>query len=320
MRGHARPVPLRHHQRAAHSAERWIPQARRAEALGYATFLIRDHFTPDFFGAQLAPLVALTAAAAATTELRVGTLVIDNDYRHPVALAKEAATLDVLSHGRFELGIGSGWLRAEYDRAGMPFDPPGVRIDRLEESLRVLKGLFAGAPLTFSGKHYTIDGLDGFPKPQQRPRPPILVGAGSPRMLKLAGREADIVGILGSSTRTGTLLDDPVERLAETTAQKIAWVREGAGARFDDLELSIIVGIIVTDDRRAEAAALIERRGWTGITVDQVLEMPSLALGTTDEVTETLAARRERFGFSYYVVSDASLEVFSPVVAHLRGR
>jgi probable F420-dependent oxidoreductase len=304
----------------AHTAERWIAHARRAEALGYATFLIRDHLVADFFGDQLAPFTALMAAAAVTRVLRVGTLVIDNDYRHPTVLAKEVATLDLLSNGRFELGIGSGWLRVEYDRAGITFDPPGVRIDRLEESLRVLKGLFAEGPLTFAGKHYTIDGLAGFPKPHQRPHPPILIGAGSPRMLKLAGREANIVGLLGASTRTGTLIDDPSERLAETLVQKLAWVREGAGARFDDLELSTIVTIVPTNDRFAEAEALIARRGWNGITVDQVLDMPTLALGTTDEIAETLRARRERFGLSYIVVSDASMESFAPVVALLAGR
>lgn len=303
----------------AHAAPAWGVKARRAEELGYATFLIRDHFTPDFFGDQLAPFTALMAAAAATRTLRVGTLVIDNDYRHPVVLAKEAATLDLLSGGRFELGIGAGWLRAEYDRAGLTFDPPGARIDRLEESLAVLKGLFAAEPLTFAGKHYTIDALDGFPKPAQRPHPPILIGAGSPRMLRLAGREANIVGVLGSSTRTGTLLADPLERLAESVERKIACVREGAGARFADVELSTIVSVVVTDARRERAGALIHERGWTGLTPEQVLDMPSLALGTVQQIAETLAARRERLGFSYYVVSDAPIDAFAPVVDRLRG-
>jgi probable F420-dependent oxidoreductase len=304
----------------AHAAPAWVDQARRAEELGYATFLIRDHFTPDFFGAQLAPFTALMAAAAATRTLRVGTLVIDNDYRHPVVLAKEVATLDLLSGGRLELGIGAGWLRSEYEHAGLPFESPGTRIDRLQESLAVLKGLFADAPLTFGGKHYAIDALDGFPKPAQRPHPPILIGAGSPRMLRLAGREANIVGVLGSSTRTGTLLDDPLERLAESVERKIACVREGSGTRFADVELSTIVSIVVTDARRERADTLIRERGWTGLTAEQVLDMPSLALGTVEQIAETLAARRERLGFSYYVVSDASMEAFAPVVTRLRGR
>lgn len=304
----------------SHAADTWTARAGRAEELGYATFLIRDHFVPDFFGDSFAPLAALMAAACATRSLRVGTLVINNDYRHPVVLAKEAATVDLLSGGRLELGLGAGWLRAEYERAGMAFDPPGIRIERLAEALQVLKGLFGEGPFTFSGKHYAINGLGGFPKPAQRPRPPILMGAGSPRMLRLAGCEADIVGILGSSTRTGTLLDDPAERLAETVAQKVAWVREGAGDRFDDVELSTVIGVTITDNPRHEAAALIRRRDWTAVTPEQVLDMPSLAIGSINGIAETLEARRERFGFSYYVVSDSALEAFAPVVARLRGR
>jgi len=170
-----------------------VATARRAEELGYDTLLLRDHFVAAPFGDQLAPMVALMAAAAATRTLRVGTLVLDNDYRHPVLLAKEAATLDLLSGGRFELGIGAGWARDEYERAGMAFDPPGIRVDRLEEAVRVLKGLFAGSALTFPGHHYSVTELQSFPMPAQRPHPPILIGAGSTRMLSIAGREADIV-------------------------------------------------------------------------------------------------------------------------------
>jgi probable F420-dependent oxidoreductase len=168
------------------SGRQLLERACRAEELGYATLLLRDHFVAEPFGDQLAPMVALTAAAAATRTLRVGSLVLDNDYRHPVLLAKEAATLDLLSGGRFELGIGAGWLREEYRRAGMPFDAPGVRVGRFEESLRVLKGLLAGPAFTFAGAHYSVTGLEGFPRPVQRPRPPILVGAGSKRMLGIA--------------------------------------------------------------------------------------------------------------------------------------
>jgi probable F420-dependent oxidoreductase len=264
----------------SHSPAAWVEAARRTEDLGYSTFLIRDHFAPDFFGPQLAPIAALTAAACATTRLRVGSLVIDNDYRHPVVLAKEIATLDGLAGGRVELGLGAGWLQKEYAQAGMPFDPPGTRIGRLEESIRVLKGLFADGPLSFDGAHYRISELDGFPKPVQRPHPPILIGAGSPRMLRLAGREADIVGLLTTSTRTGTLVDDPAERTATAIAEKIARVREGAGARFRNLELSLVATVTVTDHPRREAEALIRTRGWAGVRVeDDVLEMPAGAAG-----------------------------------------
>jgi probable F420-dependent oxidoreductase len=298
----------------------WIAHVRRVEALGYATFLIRDHFVPDFFGDQFAPLAALMAAACATTTLRVGTIVIDNDYRHPVMLAKEAATLDLLSGGRLELGLGAGWLQKEYEQAGMTYDAPGVRIGRLAESITVLKGLFADGPLTFQGDHYAISDLEGFPKPAQRPHPPILIGGGNRRILRLAGREANIVSILTTSVATGTVVDATAERLPDAVEQKIAWVREGAGERFPAIELSLIPTIILTEDRRSRAERLIAARGWSGIAVEDVLAMPSLLIGTEDEIVADLVARRERYGFSYYIVADGDMEAFAPFVARLAGR
>jgi probable F420-dependent oxidoreductase len=318
--GIARPFRFGVIMEGVHAAPAWTECARRAEALGYATLLIRDHFTPPFFGNQLAPVAALATAAAVTRTLRVGTLVLDNDYRHPVVLAKEAATLDLLSGGRLELGLGAGWLQSEYEQAGLPFDPPAVRVSRLAESIRVLKGLFADSPLTFAGEHYWVTGLDGYPKPLQRPRPPILLGAGSPRMLRLAGREADIVGLLTTSTRTGTLLDTPTERLADAVAQKIAHVREGAGERFAEVELSMVLTMVPTNDPPRAAAELIRQRDWAGITPDQVLAMPSVVFGPAERVADLLEARRARFGVSYYVVPDRLLEPFAPVVARLAGK
>jgi probable F420-dependent oxidoreductase len=303
-----------------HSASALTATARRAEEAGYATFLLRDHFTPYFFGDQLAPLTALTAVAGVTRHLRVGTLVIDNDYRHPVVLAKEAATLDVLSGGRLELGLGAGWLQAEYEHAGMPFDPPGTRVGRLAEAITVIKGLFAPGPLSFSGQHYRITGLCGFPKPVQQPHPPILIGAGSRRMLRLAGREADTVGLLTTSTRTGTLLDDPSERLAGAVAEKLGWVREGAGPRFDEIELSVIPTLVLAEDPPAAAEELVRQRGWAGVTPAQVLEMPSVLIGSPAHLVDTMEARRERFGISYYIVPDHLLDAFAPIVARLTGR
>src|SRR5438874_3181345 len=208
------------------SAEEWITKAHQAEDYGYATLLIRDHVTREPFGDQLAPLIALMAAANATKTLRIGSLVLDNDYRHPVMLAKEAATLDLLSGGRFELGIGAGWLRSEYEQAGMVFESAGVRVSRLEEAIQVLKGLFADRPLTFAGNHYTITNLNGFPKPAQRPHPPILVGAGSKRMLALAAREADIVGILHKAMPDGTISEEITERLPAKLAKNVEWYRQ----------------------------------------------------------------------------------------------
>ncbi len=301
------------------SSEEWVTKARQAEDYGYSTFLIRDHFIREAFGDQLAPMIALMAAADVTKTLHIGSLVLDNDYRHPVMLAKEVATLDLLSGGRFELGIGAGWLRAEYEQAGMLFDAPGVRVRRLEEALHILKGLFADQPLTFSGTHYTITNLNGFPKPVQRPHPPILVGAGSRRMLALAAREATIVGILPKALPNGTISEEVTERLPATIAQKVEWVRQAVGERFHELELNMMITPILSEHRQQRAEQLIQQRGWSGISVEHVLDMPSIFIGTPDQIVEDLQRRREQYGFSYFVVPDASMEAFAPVVSRLAG-
>jgi probable F420-dependent oxidoreductase len=300
--------------------ERLLDTAHRAEELGYSTLLLRDHFVPEPFGDQLAPLVALMAAAAATRTLRVGSLVLDNDYRHPVVLAKEAATLDLLSGGRFELGIGAGWLRDEYDRAGIPFEDPAVRVGRLEESLQVLKGLLAGPALTFKGEHYTVDGIAGFPAPVQRPHPPILVGAGSRRMLGIAGREADIVGILPRALPEGTISGELSERSPERVTRKVAWVRQAAEQRSRQVELSMVLAVALGGDHRQAAERLAVRQGWGAAAGELVLEMPSVAAGPADRVAEELQARRDRYGISYLVVADGDMDTFAPVVERLAGR
>ena len=294
-----------------------VDSARRAEDLGYDTLLLRDHFVAEPFGHQLAPLIALTAAAGATSRLRVGTLVLANDYRHPVLLAKEAATLDVLSGGRLELGLGAGWLSAEYAAAGLTFDPAGDRVSRLEESIRLLKALFEGGPVTFEGRHYQISGLDSFPRPAQQPHPPLLVGAGSRRMLGLAGRHADIVGILPKALPNGTISEDISERTPATTAQKVAWIREGAGDRFARVELSMMISPVIAADHHGAAEQFAAERGWGPGLADLVLEMPSAFIGSVERITELMLARREEYGFSYYVVSDRAMQEFAPVVTKL---
>jgi probable F420-dependent oxidoreductase len=301
------------------SGEELTGTARRAEALGYSTLLLRDHFVREPFGDQLAPMVALMAAAGATRTLRVGTQVLDNDYRHPVLLAKEAATLDLLSGGRLELGIGAGWLREEYERAGMAFDAPGTRVSRLEESLRLLKALLSGSPVKFDGVHYQVSDLESFPRPARRPHPPILVGAGSRRMLGIAGREADIVGILPKALPNGTISDDLAERSPETVARKVDWVRQAAAQRGAEVELSMIVTLAIATDHRREAERIAARRGWGSVEVERLLRMPGLFLGTVAHIAEQMRERRERYGFSYYVVSDGDMEAFGPVVERLSG-
>src|SRR5262245_20503516 len=171
--------------------DRWRDALRRIEDLGFSTVSVSEHLTQGWI---LEPTAAMMAAADATRRLRVASLVLANDFRHPAILHKTLATIDVMSGGRLEIGLGSGWLARDYEAAGLPLDPPGVRIERLGEAVRVLKGLFADPPLTYDGKHYQIRDLDGLPKPIQKPHPPILIGGGAPRVLRRAGREADVLG------------------------------------------------------------------------------------------------------------------------------
>lgn len=301
--------------------EDWIAKVKRVEELGYATLLVRDHFMPGSFGDQFAPLSALMAAAMVTNTLRIGSMVFDNDYRHPVILGKEVATLDVLSGGRFEFGLGAGWMDSEYRQAGMTFDPPGTRISRFEEALSIFKGLFSDEPVTFTGKHYSITGIEGFPKPLQRPYPPILIGAGGRRMLTLAAREADIVGIMAGPLNAGEpTVNDPAAYSPESFAQKIVWLQEAAGERFSQLELSITTTPVFTDNRRRGAEQVAQRRGWSGVSVEQILAMPTIFIGTIDQVAEQMLERREQFGISYYMTFDRVMETFAPLVARLAGR
>jgi len=288
------------------SAKELVDTAHRAEEAGFATFLLRDHFIAEPFGHQLAPLAALATVAAGTTRLRVGTMVLCNDYRHPVLLAKEVATLDLLSDGRFELGLGAGFSRPEYEAAGLPYDPAGVRVDRLAEALQVLKGLFGATPCTF-------------PKQVQQPHPPLLVGAGGRRMLAMAAREANIIGLQTASLGTGRITSDASGLLAETIAEKIGWVRQEAGARFDQIELSILASVVAAEDRRAAAERLVRERGWDGLPLERVFEMPSIFIGSVARIVDEMQARRERYGISYYVVRDGQLEMVAPIVARLAG-
>jgi probable F420-dependent oxidoreductase len=290
----------------------WLGQVRQAEELGYSSV-----FVPDHFGDQLAPIPALTAAAAATTDLRVGSLVFDNDYRHPVVLAKEIASLDVLSGGRVEFGLGAGWMNSDYDQSGIPHDRAGVRIDRLEEAITVIKGLFAEGPTSFSGDHYTVTGLDGLPKPVQQPHPPFLIGGGAPRVLRLAGREADIVGV-NPAIRSGNVDEDAGRDMAPgITDRKLEWVREGAGDRFDDIELNMLVfAVIVTDDRDDLVAKLAPR---FGLSTEELADSPHVWIGTTAQIADDLRRWRDRWGVSYWVVQGPALEAVAPVVAELAG-
>jgi probable F420-dependent oxidoreductase len=296
----------------AASAADWREKARRVESMGYTSLYLPDHFSD-----QPGPIAALMAAADATTTLRVGSLVFDNDYRHPVVLAKEAATLDLLSDGRLDFGLGAGWMKSDYDKSGIPHDSAGLRIDRMEEALKVIKGLWTGEPFSFTGKHYSITELEGSPRPLQKPHPPILLGGGGRKMLTIAGREAGIVNV-NFDLREGRVNRELVRTgLAAATDEKLGWVREGAGDRFDDLELSVTIFLAtVTDDRDSLAAGMA-----SGLRMEpgDVLGMPHFLIGTVDEIAGVLQARRERFGVSYVIVPGEAAESLAPVVQRLTG-
>jgi probable F420-dependent oxidoreductase len=297
-----------------------IRTARLAEDAGFSTLLIRDHLVEHPFDHQLGPLTALAFVAVATRRLRVGTLVLSNDFRHPAVLAKEVATLDALSGGRVELGIGAGFLRREYEEAGLPFDPPGVRVGRLEESLRLLKRLLAAGPdqpVTHHGVHYRVDGLRPFPPSVQRPHPPIHVAAARPRMLGIAAREADIVNVQTVSTDGGVLTDDPAGRGPEAFVRQVERLREAAGDRMDRLEISTVATVVITDRPRQAAEDVARRRGWGGLGAGEVLAMPSMLVGPPERVAELVAERRERFGLTYLVISDGRLAQVAPALAGL---
>ena len=291
----------------------WAETARHVESLGYSSLQMPDHF-----GDQLAPLTALAVAAGATTTLKVGALVFGNDYRHPVTLATEMATLDVLSEGRVELGLGAGWMTSDYEQSGIPLDPPGVRVDRLEESLQVVKGLLSGDEFSLTGEHYQVAGMTLRPHPFTAGGPPLVVGGGGRRVLSIAARYADIVGI-NSNMRAGVIgVDAAVDALPGATDRKVDWVREAAGERFDDLELNALAFLAaVCDDADDRARSLAEI---FGTDAGELLEAPAVLLGTLEQIEEQLLARRERWGFSYYVFSGPVADEMAPVVARMTGR
>jgi probable F420-dependent oxidoreductase len=296
----------------ATTAQAWRDKARLVETIGYSTL-----YLPDHFGDQLGPVAALMSAADATTTLRVGSLVFDNDYRHPIVLAKEAATLDLLSDGRLDFGLGAGWLTSDYEQTGIPLDPPGVRIERMAEALHIIKAFFAGGPVSFAGKHYTVQGVEAAPPPIQKPHPPIVLGGGGKRMLRLAGREADVVSV-NFNLSEGRVNRNLVRTgMADATDEKVTWIKEAAGERFPAIELSVTVFVAnVTDDRTSVAEAMA-----AGLRSEpgEMLHTPHFLIGTVDEIVEDLQARRERYGISYVIVPDEAAESLAPVVERLTG-
>lgn len=311
---------------SASSAKEWRETAQQAESLGYSALHLADHyFGPGPLEASthhpvqvLAAVPAMAMAAEATDVIRIGCRVFCVDYHVPAVLAKEAATLDLLSEGRLELGLGAGWVEAEYGAMGIAFDRPGVRIDRLAEVIALVKAHCGEAQIEIDGAHVRVHGYRGVPEPVQRPHPPIMVGGGAERVLRLAGREADIVS-LNFNNRSGVIGGEGVRSAtAKETDRKVQWVREGAGDRFDEIEIETAAYFtVVADDGNAAATGL---GAMFGLDVDEVRSHPNVLVGSVDEICDQLEARRERHGISYVAVSQRSIVDFAPVVARMHGR
>ncbi len=311
---------------SAPSGAAWRDRARQVEELGYSCLHLADHIIGPGPALErtmhplqeLAAVPAMAVAAEATDSLRVGCRVFCQDYRHPVLLAKEAATLDFFSEGRLELGLGAGWLESEYTAMGMTFDPAPVRIDRLAETVTLVKAHMSGEPIDQSGEHIEVHEFSGVPLPVQRPHPPIMIGGGSRRVLALAGREADIVS-LNFNNRSGVLGPDGVKlSTSSATERKLAWVREGAGERMDALEIEI--GAYFTFVGDGGDAAAKGMSAVFGLSEEEMRAHPHGLFGSVDTICAELERRRELFGISYITVTDEVMEPFAAVVARLAGK
>ena len=317
-----RPIRFGFTGGASSKRDKLLDSARTVEALGYSTFGLADHFVRPF-----APLIAGQAVADATSTLRITQTVLAQDFREPAVLAKELATLDVLSEGRLQVGLGAGWLRQEYEDASIPFASASVRIARLEETAIILKGLFGDEPVTFEGEHYQVRELRGTPAPVQRPRPPIMIGGGGPKLLAVAARQADIVQLMPTNRGGGTGLD-PSQFSAPAIEEKVGWIRDAAGRRFDEIELSAqLLECVVTDrpeehlaDFADRIATVTERMGGARVDlgVDDLLASPIVAVGSLDEVCRRLRDTRDRYGITYFAAPiDAKPETLAPIIEAL---
>jgi probable F420-dependent oxidoreductase len=296
----------------ARGARAWASLAQRAEQLGYSVLLCSDHL--DLSGTHftdLSPVPALAAAAAATHRIALGTSVFNQDLRHPAVLAQEVASLDILSEGRFEIGLGAGWAENEYDWAGLRFDPIGTRIERLAEYTHIVKALLEEREVSFEGTHFRITKMPGGPTPVRQPRPPIMMGGAYRRMLCLAAREADIVSILCPSSASAAM------------EERLEWIRDAAGERFGELELSTVVMTVAVGGggRHDLARVANERQGAQGVQVplseDELLNSPSALVGSVDSIAEKLMMWRARWGISYVIIGYPQMEEFGPVVEQL---
>jgi probable F420-dependent oxidoreductase len=307
--------PFRFSVQSVEAADRreWEDRARQVEDLGFDALYTADHLDEC-----LPALVPLAHAAAVTSTLRLGTLVVNNDLRHPAVLAREAAAIDLLSDGRFELGIGAGHAFPEYERVGIPFDPAPIRVRRLRESVQLLRRLLDGEEVTVDGDHYRLGGERCHPRPVQQ-RLPLLVGGGGRHVLATAARHADIVGLTGLGR---TLADgnrhEPGAWDASAVAEQVGWVREQAGDRADELELQALVQVVaITDDPVSSAEAVHARI--PSVPVEVLLDTPYVLIGTETSIVESLQHHRERWGISHFTIRPAAVAAFAPVVAALTG-
>lgn len=280
-------------------AEEWRAKCRRAEDLGYDVILVPDHL------GMVAPFPALVAAAEATERPRLGTFVLNAGFWNPALLAREVATTDALTGGRLELGLGTGYVRAEHDTAGLPYGSPGERVDHLRRTIEELGRLLG------SREHQ--------PQPVQIPGVPLMVGGNGDRMLRLTAEHADIAAFTGARPVPGDTAGRLLPITPEELDERVARYQDLAKGRAEPAELNLLIQLVViTDDPEAAVRPLVERV--PDLTVEQALELPLVLAGTLEQITEKVLAQRERYGFSYLTVLEPYMEAFAPVVAELRGR
>ena len=307
-----RPIRFATQSGGAPNGQEWVERAKRLEALGYDTLAMPDHM----IGGAWAAMPALAVAATVTQKLRVGTLVIDNDFRNPTVFARECATVDVLTNGRFELGIGAGWLDRDYQSTGIPFDRGRVRVARLAEAVTLMKRLFTEEQVTFAGEYYKVEKAECRPKPVQRPYPPFLIAGGGPDILALAGREANIVAIVAPGiTVSGKVAAEKFT--LDTIREQIGVVRDAAGARFGEIELSMFLDCIVTDDRERTIAELAEK---AKVEPEVLGNSAYRGIGTLREIRDHIVRVRDAVGITYFCLRGPDVESLGPIVSELTGR
>lgn len=299
--------------RGADSGAEFLDTVRRIEQHGYTTAAMVDHFNPTY-----SPTPGLMAAAMAAPSLRVLATVYDNDFRNPVLLAKEIATMDQISGGRVDFGLGAGWLERDYDQTGIQYDGPGVRISRMEEALSVFKGAWSGESFNFEGAHYSVKDHTGFPLPVQRPHPPIYIGGGGKRILGIAGREADIIGVHVRFGPEGAL--DSVDTIRAEMDKKMGWIRDGAGDRFDGIEFALLLfaaKVVASESEKAAQIASIAESN--DMPIAAVEASPYFLVGSEDELVEQIQGLRETYNITHFTVTPPDVDGFSAVVKQLAG-